>query len=125
MANRVLLGNRSGSLGIFVSRPGYNVLTAGPDELLMSTDLQNLQVMHSGSFSTSGGSTGVSWPAFGFRPYLLVQGVRGITSITYTSSNSATIVVGATQPNLNALWNVGSVPSLSTAIYWSVLNVAV
>ena len=38
MANRILLGNRStGGYGLYVSKPGANVLTCGVDDLIFST----------------------------------------------------------------------------------------
>ena len=38
MANRVLIGERNQQEGIYVSRPGKNVLTCSEDELIFNMD---------------------------------------------------------------------------------------
>ena len=37
MANRVLLGNRGGTYGLFVSKPGANVLTCDEEDMLLDS----------------------------------------------------------------------------------------
>ena len=37
MANRVLLGNRGSDYGLFVSKPGANVLTCDPEDMLIDS----------------------------------------------------------------------------------------
>jgi len=49
MANRILLGERSGQYGLWVSKPGFNVLTAGQDGLLLSMGEDSLQAVYSAS----------------------------------------------------------------------------
>ena len=41
MANRVLIGARNSQEGIYVSRPGKDVLTCSDDELIFKMDLMN------------------------------------------------------------------------------------
>jgi len=47
---RVLFGHRAamGDEGLFVSRPGVDVRTALPDDLLVSPEFKNLQFLHQG-----------------------------------------------------------------------------
>lgn len=62
MANRVLLGERSGQQGLWVSKPGVNVLTAGADQLLLSAGEASMQAIAAGSVSMAGSinDTGVT-----------------------------------------------------------------
>jgi hypothetical protein len=122
MTNRVVLGNRGGAYGLVVSKPFVDVFSAAASELLLSTDIKMLQVMHFGSFTSNGGDTAVSWPAFGFRPRIIISSQLD-ASATYTSDNSATVnAPTGTQQQLNETWVVGGAPTLSTAVYWAVLN---
>lgn len=121
MTDRVLLGNRGGEYGLWVSRPGFDVKTAGEDGLLMSTSIRTLQVVRSGSFSGTG-VVGISWAPVGFRPRLFFGTQHAIQAITYTSDNSASINVYDMQGTVSSQWNVGSVPTLSSTTYWFAIN---
>jgi hypothetical protein len=74
MTNRVLLGDRSGGAGLFVSKPGVDVVTAVADDLLLSTSIQAFQIVQTGSHSDPGASSSftASIPNLGFTPLVLV-----------------------------------------------------
>tara|TARA_R100001510_G_C7590440_1_gene160342 strand:- start:264 stop:710 length:447 start_codon:yes stop_codon:yes gene_type:complete len=80
MANRVLAGNRStGGFGIYVSRPGHNVLTAASDKLMLNTN---------------SGETGSNFFSAGHFQVVPVSGGVGSTApVTFSSS---TVSAGAT-----------------------------
>lgn len=48
MANRVIFGINGAFLGLKVSKPGFNVLTATADQLLFNSDVKNFQVYAQG-----------------------------------------------------------------------------
>jgi len=54
MANRVVIGNRNGQYGLWVSKPGYDVLTTSSSNLLFDMSGSVLQIIQSGEFSVSG-----------------------------------------------------------------------
>lgn len=73
MANRVCLGARSGAQGLWISKPGFNVLTAGVDDLLFSTDNPQLQVVQTGSLACANGSTAsLGIPNLGYLPVIMI-----------------------------------------------------
>ena len=73
MANRVLFGQRGSEMGLWISKPGFNVLTASEaDMLFLSTPTKQIkafQIIQSGRI-TFGGATYVDvyYPNPGFRP---------------------------------------------------------
>ena len=80
MANRVLAGNRAtGGQGIYVSRPGNNVLDCANDKLMLNTN---------------SGETGSSFFSAGHFQVVPVSG--GVGSTAPTVSSSTTISGGAT-----------------------------
>lgn len=125
MSGRVLIGRRSGQNGIYVSRPGQEVLSAGIDGLLMTTDVKHLQVIQRGQFTSAGGNTNISWTAVGFRPRLLVSTQNVIQYISYSSDNAATINVYGMADVLAMYWNVGEIPATSNVVYWATINMPV
>lgn len=122
MTDRVLIGRRSGQNGIYVSRPGVNVLTADLGGLLMSTDELHLQIIQRGYFSSGGGNTSISWSPVGFRPRLIVSTQNVVQYISYTSDNSATINIYGMSSVLATYWNVGSPPGTSNDVFWATIN---
>ena len=44
MTRRAVLGQRGGESGIWVSKPGKDVMTAGPADMLMTMDMVAMQV---------------------------------------------------------------------------------
>lgn len=80
MANRVLAGNRAtGGQGIYVSRPGNNVLDCANDKLMLNTN---------------SGETGSSFFSAGHFQVVPVSG--GVGSTAPVASSSTTVSAGAT-----------------------------
>lgn len=76
MANRVIIGDRNGQMGMWVSRPGYNVLTAADaDMIFVASDVLNtrsFQTVQQGGFTlTTGQSIQVAFPYMGIIPIIL------------------------------------------------------
>ena len=122
MANRVLLGLRSGIYGAWVSKPGVDVLSAGADQLMMSTDIGNVHAIASGVVSAPGSSFGVSWADLGYYPWVILGSERYRCTFTYTSTASITVTRGTTNP-LVASWNVGTPPTIADEIRYIILNI--
>tara|TARA_B100000745_G_C20151387_1_gene394755 strand:+ start:503 stop:874 length:372 start_codon:yes stop_codon:yes gene_type:complete len=53
MTNRVLIGDRNGSQGLWVSKPGYDVLSASHDNMLFTMAGRILQIIQYGEFTVS------------------------------------------------------------------------
>lgn len=51
MANRIVMGERSGQYGLWVSKPGFNVLTTGQENMLLSMGEDSLQAVHTATIS--------------------------------------------------------------------------
>jgi hypothetical protein len=61
MSNRVLLGNRGGTYGLWVSRPGQDVITANTSQLLFDSASATVRILAQGTAAfTPGGSNTVS-----------------------------------------------------------------
>lgn len=76
MANRIVMGERSGQYGLWVSKPGFNVLTTGQENMLLSMGEDSLQSVHTGTvtISSSGAEVAVSMPiSLPFTPLILMQ----------------------------------------------------
>lgn len=58
MTNRVLLGNRNGTMGMWVSKPGFDVITAADSQMMMIANKKAIQVIQKGLIDT----TGQAWP---------------------------------------------------------------
>lgn len=97
MANRVLLGQRGSDYGLWVSKPGQNVLTANADQLLFSPDTQMLQVIYSDVIRTSGSGGNAtytrSWTNPGFYPFVMAFVTSGWCYVTYNSQSSVNVQV--------------------------------
>ncbi|WP_196258559.1 hypothetical protein [Pelagibacterium limicola] len=79
MANRVLLGERGGEFGLWVSKPGQNVLTAGVNGLLLSPEIPMLQVIYAERRSVTvraspNNNTVFSWPDPGYFAFAWLSG---------------------------------------------------
>ena len=101
MANRVLLGERGSQYGLYVSRPGSNVLSCPDDELIFSTDsadqvdhviiLQEITSTNQAAGTTVNNSTSVT-TATGETSFALVEGTDALTtSFTSGSTFSTTL----------------------------------
>jgi hypothetical protein len=119
MANRVLLGKRGTEYGLWVSKPGVNVLSASGAQLMLSTGQRSLQIVRFGAFNRSSGSQPISWAALGYRPKIVVSS-QLVTSLVYTGDNSATISVSGAA--IDPYWNTPNKPTLSNRIEWFALG---
>jgi hypothetical protein len=91
MANRVLLGQRGGAFGLWVSRPGVDVVTAGEDDMLFSSgDTENFMIIDSGVIGDpgAGATSTVSIPSMGFSPFVIFSCEKYPVSLEYLSSTS-------------------------------------
>lgn len=91
MTRRVLLGQRGGSYGLWVSRPTVDVVTAGDDDLLFSSsDTENFMIIDSGVIADPGaGATAtVSIPNMGFEPFVIFSCEKYPVSMEHLSNTS-------------------------------------
>lgn len=75
MTNRLLIGKRNtDEYGMWVAKPGYNVLTADNTQLLFGTSLAAIQILAKGTFTMVSGTTqtDVTIADYGFYPVPLV-----------------------------------------------------
>mgnify|MGYP001404426683 CR=1 FL=1 len=75
MTNRLLIGQRStNEFGMWVSKPGYDVLTADNTQLLFGTNLAAIQILAKGTFTMLNGNTqtDVTIANYGFYPVPMV-----------------------------------------------------
>ena len=123
MARRVVFGLRGGEYGIWVSRPNVDVLSAGDDQLLLSSSRRSAQVIASGVLNVSAGQTyGISWPVnLGFSPVILAGSARYDAKYAHTSGTTANITVGPREDF--AFWVTGNQPAPPDVVRWAVLNI--
>lgn len=79
MANRVCLGKRSvGQIGLFISKPGVDVLTAADADLLFSSSINAMQMIVTGTIAVPNYSQGgnpyatIGYPDLGYIPTVLI-----------------------------------------------------
>lgn len=87
MVNRVLFGKRgTNDFGLWISKPGFNVLSANDDQLLFSSAWSTLQVVQAGSVAVSDNDpTTVAIPNLGYKPTVIL-----IPEVQFSSIFSAT-----------------------------------
>ena len=68
MTNRVAMGSARGGQGLFVSQPGYDVLTCDPANLMFSSDSGFLQTFQKGIVNAAPGTTNIPH-SYGGYPY--------------------------------------------------------
>jgi len=75
MANRVVLGNRGGGqYGLYISKPGFNALTAASIDLLFSSDQKAFQVVQKGEVSIANESySTITHQDLGYTPIFIVS----------------------------------------------------
>lgn len=91
MANRVLLGKRDNTYGIWISKPGEDVLTATDEKLLFTMNRQPFMIIGRGTLTPFSGTNQhryVTIPNLGYKPIFLVKCVRYDISIHYESATS-------------------------------------
>lgn len=115
MTSRVILGRRGSSYGMWVSKPGVDVETAGLAGLLLSTDRAAMQIVATGVIAspTNGGAYDFAVPNLGFVPLVLTSGAT---------------VVGYTFPSLTTLriFAYSSIPYAPSGptVHWAMTNQA-
>lgn len=102
MTNRVVLGNRNGQYGLWVSRAGHDVLTASETNMLFSMSGGFLQVLQQGTFNIPVGSNPViNIPLSGTNnvaPYVFIYVKESYDNGTraYYYNNNADVTVSPT-----------------------------
>lgn len=89
MTNRIILGNRGGSYGLFISRPGVDVSSAtSPDDLIFSSSVSTWQIVQTGQVYLPAPSNQrdpvyetISYPDLGYNPTIFVLPHLNITDI--------------------------------------------
>lgn len=74
MARRVCMGQRNaGQFGLWISKPGHDVLTASYYNMLFASDEKAVQVLTTGALTWSRNmkSAAIYFPNFGYRPTIL------------------------------------------------------
>jgi hypothetical protein len=110
MTNRAVLGvGPGGALGLFVSKPGVNVLSPGSDDdMLFSMATLNLQIVQSGRISDPGAnvSTTITIPNLGFNPFVIFSCDKypiqldfpSVTQIRLTTGNAISFLNDTVSP---------------------------
>lgn len=126
MPNRIALGNARGLLGLWVSKPGWNVLDAPDSALMLSTDWKSAQVIKSGIFSAgTNQNIAISWPDQGFVPTVVLGSPRFI-NCRVTSLGTASANVNSGEPiDLSAWTEAGSRPNPPAVISYAVLGIPI
>lgn len=90
MVDRVRLGRRAGSeIGVFVSKAGYDVDSALPQNLMLSIHAQTLQIVASGVVSVSTTEQALALPDMGFKPFVILNCARYQVGLRYVSNTLA------------------------------------
>lgn len=91
MTNRVLLGAKGGTHGLYVSKPGVDVVTAGDNDLMVSTNRKAMQVVQNGVIGDPGISAtiDIAIPSLGFTPLVLIWCIK--YSVDYWFPSSTTL----------------------------------
>ena len=113
MANRVLLGQRGSEYGLWVSKPGSNVATCDPEDMLFdSTNMDYGQTLARGFIAGDAGATNVSVTCMrGVDPFVIVRGYDNGGKVLSTRRSA---VGGSTQDYFNTGGNYVTV-SISTS----------
>ncbi|MNS35884.1 hypothetical protein D3C86_1710600 [compost metagenome] len=105
MANRICLGNRNGTYGLFVSKPGHDVLTTADANLTFDSRVPSVWVVTRGSVSIPANQNTAS-VAFG-----------GMTAIPIIEINRQVFYEGYNQWFITATtgrWNISATASALT-----------
>ena len=88
MTNRVLMGQRApGEYGLWVSKPGVDVMSATVDQCLLSTNRRAFQIIQHGTVGNPGvnGSVDVAIPSLGYTPLVLLFCTRSFIEFWFPS----------------------------------------
>lgn len=94
MVNRIVLGDRNGTMGLWISRPGFDVMTASEDNMLLSTSRVPFQVIQSGvaSFTPSNPrQVVINFPNRGYFPFI-VTNTWSLAGLIYDSHTQARLL---------------------------------
>lgn len=124
MANRICLGQRDvGEFGLWVSKPGVNVLTATDAQLLMGTDLDAVQIVARGAVSMAAGVYSVTQTIVdaGGKAALLWRNIPG----SGLAAAFAVIESGRYASNTSLVWTRSTntyTQQNATSLRWIMLN---
>lgn len=114
MVDRVRLGRRAGNeLGLFVSKAGYDVDSALPQNLMLSIHAQTLQIVQSGVVAVSISEQALVLPDMGFKPFVILNCARYQVGLRYASNTLAyyrRFVDRGTSYDPNLYYQVTNVP---------------
>lgn len=77
MTRRVRIGDRNGVMGAFVSEAGYDVLTAGPMQLLLNISEKYSNLLKLGVV----GGSGTVALGYGAQPFVLITGLGNFNEV--------------------------------------------
>ena len=83
MTNRVALGSARGGQGLYVSRPGYDVLSCDASYLMFSSDSGFLQLFQKGTVNAGANGVTSVTHTFGAYPYCLLLTTDGYSGWNY------------------------------------------
>lgn len=84
MVNRVCLGLKGSTFGIWVSKPGHDVLGASLDNMLFTSEAKFFQVVQTGQAALSGGYSGeIFFPNLGYEPMILLATNQNNALVTF------------------------------------------
>lgn len=112
----------AGEYGLFISKPGHDVMTASDANLLFSSlaNWEMVQVVQTGYVSMAGTppvTKQISWTPLGFRPIVLLKVTGYFIWTRYDSDNTMTLYRETNS-------QVSGSPFVSTDVYYSVLSVS-
>lgn len=113
MTRRIVVGNRGGASGVWVSKPGHDALTTSEDNMLLSTATPCMQIVASGVINSPSDFTDydVAIPNLGFTPIVLTGGSY---IVAYSFPNATTLRLRAFSKVYGAMGGPG--------ITWAVTN---
>jgi hypothetical protein len=118
MANRVLLGQRGGEYGFWVSKPGQNVLTATDVNLLIAKDLYTFQIIYTARVfigTDPSFSVNVTIPNYGYKPTIITF-CKFPAAVLYNSNTSVTLRDNPYSELFSSGWGAGDAAYLDYAI---------
>jgi hypothetical protein len=118
MVARICLGRRLGSseYGLYISRPGADVLTCADEDLNFSSDRPTLQIMENGenTFDTQADTVVVNHTDWGEVLYLFYRTSKPDFSygITFRSRTQFRLVTNAGDSRYTLYWTLLKIPGL-------------
>jgi len=126
MVERILFGKRSeGQYGLYISVPGKSVLTASPEDMLLSTDLVRVfQYITQGVYAPTSptASFDVTIPNLGFKPGFLWTVAPEFSNAQ--RDNGIPITIDITYPNSTTV-RINMANEYQLAISYGVTNLPI